>query len=811
MKTLLQICVLGCMLIFIAGTYGWEFNDDGNLEGWTRSKSTIDVNDGNMVVGVTANIKWARAVSPLGPYDGNEVTGLYAKMVASQDVSKLPAEGVRFYTEQGRYRQTFRLAGDPNQPEVVYVDLASNANWTGNQIDLLAIDFPHNPPEDYQMKVDWIRLEGLYLKNESFEYWDGDNDKIEGWTASAAFAFPDAMDPTVVHSREFAALVTGTGNSESITQDIRDGLTLPEGQRMLVEAALLVPADAAGTEVVVHVAEQDPNGQWSTGTAVAVDTLDGYSVISSEVTLALDPAERTGLRVEVSITSPAGAVVYLDDIFADVLPEPVDPNIDVKLGWPINCVKLSEGQQITIDGMVTPEEYAGAQAVVFNADTARSADPHDPSWIHDAFENHPDMWLRTSLEDYSATYYVMWDDENLYVAVSCQDDSYVWQGPTPNRADALQFTLSQTVDDRHDENMYIPTIAPRDDTGNVNGKNDFPATKFIKYDLFRNEPVVYAGHVDDNTQDWSVEIKIPWASMIGDFLGDLVNGDADGDGQNVFPPALLDQVGFSLVAIDWDSDTEGEVPTQDILSCTHGPSFSWQMVSGTPTQEPLTFVAAPDTTSGLVAHWTLDETSGTTAADSSGNEHHGTYAGSPGLDIPGALGTCMDSSAGWMVADLGSDLPVGTAERTVALWINPTVNADTKFFSYGDNGPGVDFSFTIEPTVDGQNGVRQRHGGGNNTYTGITLNEWNHVAMVVPPGSEMTSDVQVYINGVNCPQAQTGGKVRALASGISPCYVGNWRKLTGEEGTFFVGMLDDVRIYNRALSPVDLAILRAGD
>jgi len=591
MKTLLQICVLVCMLIFIAGAYGWEFNDDGNLEGWTRSKSTIDVNDGNMVVGVTANIAWPRAVSPLGPYDGNEVTGLYAKMVASQDVSKLPAERVRFYTEQGRYLQQFRLAGDPNQPEVVYVDLASNANWTGNQIDVFAIDFPHRPPEDYQMKVDWIRLEGLYLKNESFEYWDVDNNKIEGWTTSAAFAFPDAMDPTVVHSREFAALVTGTGQSESITQDIRDGLTLPQGQRMLVEAALLVPANAAGTEAVVHVAEQGQDGQWTTGTPVAVDTLDEYAVISSEVTLALDPAERTGLRVEVSITSPAGAVVYLDDIFADVLPEPVDPNIDVKLGWPINCVKLSEGQQITIDGMVTPEEYAGAQAVVFNADTARSADPHDPSWIHEAFELHPDVWLRTSLEDYSATYYVMWDDENFYVAMSCQDDSYAYQGPTPNRSDALQFTLGPTVNDRYKPSMYIPTIAPRDDAGNVQAKNDFNPDVYLNYDLFQIS--VYAGHVDDETQDWSVEVKIPWVEMIGDFPQDLVNGDSDGDGKNLFPPDLLDQIGFSLVPLDYDPDNAG-VTQQNLLSCTHGPSSSWQLVSGTPTTESLTFVAAPE-------------------------------------------------------------------------------------------------------------------------------------------------------------------------------------------------------------------------
>lgn len=808
MKTLLQICVLGCMLILIAGAHGWEFNDDGNLEGWTRSKSTIDVNDGYMVVGVTANGKWPRAVSPLGPYDGNEVTGLYAKMVASQDVSKLPAERVRFYTEQGRYLQTFRLAGDPNQPEVVYVDLASNANWTGNQIDLLAIDFPHNAPEDYQMKVDWIRLEGLYLKNESFEYWDVDNDKIEGWTASAAYAFPDAMEPDQVNSREYAAAVTGTGNSESITQDIRDGLTLPQGQRMLVEAALLVPADAAGTEVVVHVAEQGQDGQWSTGTPVAVDTLDGYAVLSSEVTLALDPAERTGLRVEVSITSPAGAVVYLDDIFADVLPEPVDPNIDVKLGWPINCVKLSEGQQITIDGMVTPEEYAGAQAVVFNADTARSADPHDPSWIHEAYENQPDMWLRTSLEDYSATYYVMWDDENLYVAMYCQDDSYGYQGPLPNRSDCLQFTLGPTVNDRYIPSMYIPTIAPRDDAGNVQAKNDFNPNVYLNYDLFQNS--VYAGHVDDETQNWSAEVKIPWVEMIGDFPQDLVNGDSDGDGKNLFPPDLLDQVGFSLVPKDHDSDNEGDFP-MNILSCTHGPSPSWQLVSGTRTTEPLTFVAAPDTTSGLVAHWKLDEDQGDVATDSSGNEHHGTYVASPGLGIPGALGTCMDSSAGWMEADLGSDLPVGAAERTVSLWINPTDVNEIKFFNYGAAGKGTDFAFAAFPGA----GILQRHGGGNNTYAGdVKLNEWTHLAMVVPPGSEMTSDVQVYINGVNAPQAQTKGEARALDSQASLCYVGTsiprWRS-PDEALDSFVGLIDDVRVYNRALSPVDLAAVRAGD
>jgi len=34
--------------------------------------------------------------------------------------------------------------------------------------------------------------------------------------------------------------------------------------------------------------------------------------------------------------------------------------------------------------MDTPEEYAGAQTVVFNAETANGVDPYDPNLTHEA-------------------------------------------------------------------------------------------------------------------------------------------------------------------------------------------------------------------------------------------------------------------------------------------------------------------------------------------------------------------------------------------------------------------------------------------
>ena len=600
MKTLLQICVLGCMLMFTAGAYGSEFNDNGNFEGWTPEGATLDVNDGKLVVTISNTHNTPRLTAPAGSYDTSILTGVYAKMrmsVPSTDFAEadLTRTRLRFLNSaDGLANVNFLPPEDPNQAEVVFIDLSDQALWEGTA-DLFYFDLPRRAPNDFQIEFDWIRWEGALIENESFEYWDLANDKIAGWTASAAYGFPDPMDPNLASSRAYAAVVTGTGNSESITQDIRDGLTLPKGQRMLLEAALLVPADAAGTEVVVHVAEQGQDGQWSTGAAVAVDTLDDYLVISSEVTLSLEPADRTGLRVEVSITSPAGAVAYLDDIFVETLPALREPAVDAKQGWPVNCVKLSAGQEITIDGVVTPEEYQGAQAIVINAETAYGIDPYDPNYTHAmtlTANRNKAAWHRTSLEDFNGTYYVMWDDENLYVACSVQDDVYEYRGPTPNKSDGLQFIITAGIYDTIKPNMYIPTIAPADADGNPHPESVFNPANYFDYPIFQEPEVLVAGRVDPDTQDWTVELKIPWVVLVGDFPEDKVNGDLDGNGRDVFPPVVGDTVGFAIIVLDYDG------PGQNFLSGTHPGFWPWQhggrmTPDGIQTQECLTFVAAP--------------------------------------------------------------------------------------------------------------------------------------------------------------------------------------------------------------------------
>ena len=231
-------------------------------------------------------------------------------------------------------------------------------------------------------------------------------------------------------------------------------------------------------------------------------------------------------------------------------------------GWPVNCVKLSPGQTITIDGVVTPQEYNGAQELIINDQTVDAPDPHLP-YVHNAKSAADDD---PSLDDFSVTYYFMWDDQFLYVAATATDDINQRYGTTPNHMDCLQFCLAASPQEQVQSQIAIPTVAPADGNGNILAKTDFGG--FLPAQVAEESEI--AGGVDPDTQDWVLEMAIPWDNLIGDFSADLAQGDSDGNGRNVFPPYPGDVVGFVAFGIDVDSDTG-----YSFFYCTHN-SFPWE-------------------------------------------------------------------------------------------------------------------------------------------------------------------------------------------------------------------------------------------
>lgn len=94
----------------------------------------------------------------------------------------------------------------------------------------------------------------------------------------------------------------------------------------------------------------------------------------------------------------------------------------------------------------------------------------------------------------------------------------------------------------------------------------------------------------------------------------------------------------------------------------------------------------------LVGYWKLNETSGTTAADSSGSGNNGTYQGSPTLDAADLddEGNGAPDFNGTTQYVSGSDaaLPAGSAARSIVMRVNlDVVNVtDQPLFAYGSIG-----------------------------------------------------------------------------------------------------------------------------
>jgi len=215
---------------------------------------------------------------------------------------------------------------------------------------------------------------------------------------------------------------------------------------------------------------------------------------------------------------------------------------------------------------------------------------------------------------------------------------------------------------------------------------------------------------------------------------------------------------------------------------------------------------------GLVAHWTFDDGAGITAVDSSGNGHDGTLQGDPqwvaGMIGSGALS--FDGSDG--LVDVGHDESLSmTDELTITVWVKVS-DLSTFYFlvckqpsgTAGDNYPG-NYEFRIESNTGALQFGHQETEGEQyifyNSETSITAEQWYHVAVVVTKGEL----VEFYIDGVSA-----GSSEQLINFGVlndEPVRIGG-RK---DGYSFFNGILDDIRLYDRALSAVQIQKMYNGN
>ncbi|MCX6619815.1 MAG: hypothetical protein NTY38_01795, partial [Acidobacteria bacterium] len=205
-------------------------------------------------------------------------------------------------------------------------------------------------------------------------------------------------------------------------------------------------------------------------------------------------------------------------------------------------------------------------------------------------------------------------------------------------------------------------------------------------------------------------------------------------------------------------------------------------------------------TAGLAGWWKLDETSGALAADSSGNGNGGTLQ-SGATWAAGKLGNAvnLDGSNGHIQgATAGNAFPVGNSPRTATAWVKTasTGGIDRGVLHYGTDGGSGAVNYHLVVRGDGTVAVGNGFGFSLvQTAAKVDNNAWHHIAGVYdgPP----SNGARVYIDGT----LQASGSLFPPDTGTGSA----WRIGRFLNGTTpFQGLLDDVRLYTRALSVAEI-------
>lgn len=215
---------------------------------------------------------------------------------------------------------------------------------------------------------------------------------------------------------------------------------------------------------------------------------------------------------------------------------------------------------------------------------------------------------------------------------------------------------------------------------------------------------------------------------------------------------------------------------------------------------------------GLVGYWSMDEGVGGLAYDKSGNGNVGTL-------------TNMDPATDWMDGKVGKALDFDNVDDMVSVSSSVplnnlpaiTVSAWSKSNSYGEGGQGffIDKSNSeasgwtfqklatnsvVKFVVAYDGGIDLQVRTASNTFPASDFGNWIHWT-VTWDGTPNYSGVHIYKNGVEVSYGtRTDGVGNREVDNAYSTVIGNFR--TGSRT--FDGVIDEARVYNRALSATEV-------
>ncbi|MDP2933123.1 MAG: LamG domain-containing protein, partial [bacterium] len=207
----------------------------------------------------------------------------------------------------------------------------------------------------------------------------------------------------------------------------------------------------------------------------------------------------------------------------------------------------------------------------------------------------------------------------------------------------------------------------------------------------------------------------------------------------------------------------------------------------------------PSNNLGLVGYWAMNDGTGTKAGDSSGNGNTGTWSGTGSHWTDGKHGQAgnFNGSDDYVNAGNAASLNI-TDAITISAWVKTNMTNEGYILNKFDNSQGTGgYAIAVGRASAGDFGYAV--GGGADYFhsSGKKINDniFHHVAV-----THIGTVITFYVDGVfikTATHAVPASWSGNLGIGYSP--------KTGIY--FFNGLIDDVRVYNRALSADEVAAL----
>lgn len=206
--------------------------------------------------------------------------------------------------------------------------------------------------------------------------------------------------------------------------------------------------------------------------------------------------------------------------------------------------------------------------------------------------------------------------------------------------------------------------------------------------------------------------------------------------------------------------------------------------------------------------WRFDDVGSPTATDSVGGAN-GTLTG-PGVMIPGGVaGGSLDlRNGGW--ADMGNILPNTAGDFSMSVWINTLDASSASTIIAGRHITGTFNGYMMRMNLDaggygvpGRASFYQSNSPANTAVGGPVLSDgaWHHLAASYQAGVALT----LYVDG---GVAASIGTTAIIGNTANFMVGGVYYSPTSTVISTFFGQIDDLQMYDRALTPGEVTFLR---